>query len=375
MDKQLTERQAFLVLNGLSGVGPVTLRRLLDAYGDDPRAALDANAGSLQRIPGVGPEMARTLANWRQHFDLTKEEAALAKAQVSFHTTADATYPPLLREIYDPPIGLYKKGPLELGRKTVAIVGSRHTTLYGQGVARRLGSELARLGITVASGMARGIDTAAHEGALEAGGPTVAVMGCGLDIIYPPENIELYRRLERDGAMLSEFRLGTRATKTTFPMRNRILSGMSLAVIVVESDNSGGSMITARFAAEQNRQLFAVPGRIDQPSSRGCHQLIRDGATLLTSVDDVLEELQFSGEQLPLPMGDEATGKESALDLSHLDKSEAALYRVLSEKGILSADVLAEALQRPVHEISATLMMLELKKLVVKRADGTFEAR
>ena len=375
MKDKLSERQAFLVLNGLSGIGPVTLRRLLDAYEGDPCAALAASATSLQRIQGIGTELASTLANWQAHFNLEKEEAALAKAKVAFLTSSDAAYPPLLHEIYDPPIGLYKKGPLELGRKTVAIVGSRHTTLYGQGVAKRLGSELARLGITVASGMARGIDTAAHEGALEAGGPTVAVMGCGLDIIYPPENIELYRRLETSGAMLSEFRLGTRATKTTFPMRNRILSGMSLAVIVVESDRSGGSMITARFAAEQNRQVFAVPGRIDQPASRGCHQLIRDGATLLTCVDDLLEELQFAGEQLPLPMGGEDERTQGSLDLSGLDEAEARLLRVLSEKGIQSADVLAESLQRPVHEISAMLMMLELKKRVVKRADGCFEAR
>ncbi|MGE9292185.1 MAG: DNA-processing protein DprA [Puniceicoccales bacterium] len=380
METQLTRAQATLVLNGLSGIGPVTLRRLFDCFGDDPRVILGAGVSALRQVPGVGPETARLLANWSEHFDLSKEEEKLAKGGVSFIPAESAEYPPLLREIYDPPIGLYKKGPLEFSRKTVAIVGSRHTTLYGQGVARRLAGDLARLGICVASGLARGIDTAAHEGALEAGGPTVAVLGCGLDIIYPPENIELYRRLENNGAILSEFRLGTRATKNTFPMRNRLLSGMSLAVIVVESDNAGGSMITARMAAEQNRQVFAVPGRIDQPSSRGCHQLIRDGATLLTCVEDLLEELQFSGEQLSIPGLDgegSAEKKTTSSSAAAVDLSgdEARIYGYLREGGLCAPDTIAESLDLPMPSVAATLMMLELKKCVVKRADGTFEAR
>ncbi|MEM8549836.1 MAG: DNA-processing protein DprA, partial [Verrucomicrobiota bacterium] len=193
-------------------------------------------------------------------------------------------------------------------------------------------------------------------------------------VLNGDENIELYRRLENEGGLLAEFSLGTRASKTTFPMRNRLLSGMSLAVVVVESNDSGGSMITAKFAAEHNRQVFAVPGRIDQPSSRGCHQLIRDGATLLTCVDDLLEELQFAGEQLQLPVA-EAHTEASAVDLSALSEDEAKIYRTLSEKGICSADVLAETLGMPVNAIAATLLMLELKKCVVKRADGAFEAK
>ncbi|MBC2593138.1 DNA-protecting protein DprA [Ruficoccus amylovorans] len=390
MDKELTPTQATLVLNGLSGVGPVTLRRLFDHFGEDPRSVLAAGVSALRQVQGVGPEMASTIANWRSHFDLAKEEEKLARGGVNFIHTGSVEYPPLLKEIYDPPIGLYTKGPLRVGRKTVAIVGSRHTTLYGQGVARRLAADLARLGICVASGLARGIDTAAHEGALEAGGPTVAVLGCGLDIIYPPENIDLYRRLEKSGAIFSEFRLGTRATKSTFPMRNRLLSGMSLAVIVVESDASGGSMITARFAAEQNRQVFAVPGRIDQPSSRGCHQLIRDGATLLTCVDDLLEELQFAGEQLQMPgldatdeagvdgasaRGFSGSGQATEAQAGGLSGDEARVYRYLCESGLRGADDIAGALGLPMPVVAATLMMLELKKRVVKRADGTFEAR
>lgn len=385
METELTQAQATLVLNGLSGVGPVTLRRLFERFGDDPRALLGAGMRALQSVPGVGPETAGLLANWREHFDLASEEEKLAKGGVRFIHPGSADYPPLLKDIYDPPIGLYKKGPIRVGRKTVAIVGSRHTTLYGQGVARRLAGDLARLGICVASGLARGIDTAAHEGALEAGGPTVAVLGCGLDIIYPPENIDLYRRLEKSGAIFSEFRLGTRATKTTFPMRNRLLSGMSLAVIVVESDASGGSMITARFAAEQNRQVFAVPGRIDQPSSRGCHQLIRDGATLLTCVEDLLEELQFAGEQLAIPGLDDDAGagrsparggsSGSGMPAVDLSPDEARLLGFLRERGLCAADEIGETLGLPVPVVSATLMMLELKKCVVKRADGTFEAR
>lgn len=373
MGDGLSERQAHLVLNGLPGIGPVTVRRLLDSFDHDPRAVLSAKTISLQRVQGVGEESARTLTHWQEHFDLEKEEARLAKGGIRFIIPHDDDYPPLLKEIYDPPIGLYSKGPLAITRKTVAIVGSRHTTLYGQSVARRLGSELARLGICVASGLARGIDTAAHEGALEVGGPTAAVLGCGIDIIYPPENIELYRRIENEGALISEFKLGARASKTTFPMRNRLLSGMSLAVVVVESDRSGGSMITAKFAGEQGRQVFAVPGRIDQAGSRGCHQLIRDGATLLTCVEDLLEELQFAGEQLQMPLAGETDSPATpAVDLT---ETEAQVFQQLAEKGLLSADELAESLSLAVNEVAATLMMLELKKCVVKRADGTFEAR
>ncbi|MDR1009715.1 MAG: DNA-processing protein DprA [Opitutaceae bacterium] len=378
----LTVQQAFLVLNGLPNVGPVSCTRLLEEFGGDPRAILSAGAQRLERVKGVGPAMSASIASWRGHFDLAREEERMAKSGVGFVTKADAAYPKLLREIYDPPIGLYRKGKYDFARPCIAIVGTRRTTLYGQAAAKKLASELARLGFCIVSGMARGIDTAAHEGALLVSGKTAAVLGNGIDIIYPPENLGLFRRIEAEGAVLSEFPFGRRADRQSFAMRNRIVAGMCAGVIVVESDKAGGSMITAKFAGEQGRQVFAVPGRIDQPSSAGCHQLIRDGATLVTCVDDVLAELHYlEGLQpraIPPKAGDAAGAASagvSAADVAKLSADEAAVMACFAGGAMPTVDVIATQTGRPAGALSATLMMLELKRLIVKRADGTFEAR
>jgi DNA processing protein len=371
---ELTERQAFLVLNALPNIGPITLNRLLAELGGDPRAVFTAGRARLESVKGVGGVIASTLLAWREHFDLAREEERMARSGADFITTADPAYPKLLKEIHDPPIGLYRKGRYEFGQPCVAIVGSRRTTLYGQSVAKRFGAELARLGFCVVSGLARGIDTAAHDGALSVGGQTAAVLGCGIDIIYPPENLELYRRIEAAGAVLSEFPFSRRADRQSFAMRNRIVAGMSDATIVVESDVDGGAMITARFAGEQGRLLFAVPGRIDQNTSAGCHQLIRDGATLMTSVDDLLNELSYLDGLRPAPIG-EKPAEAAAGRPANLTADEAAVFECFRGGAMLSIDALAGQTGRAAAQLSATLMMLELKRLIAKRADGTFEAR
>jgi DNA processing protein len=299
---ELNEQQAFLVLNALPNIGPITLNRVLAELAGDPRAVFTAGSRRLEAVSGVGPVISATIAQWRDHFDLVREEERMAKAATTFITPRDPGYPKMLKEIHDPPIGLYRKGSYDFGQHCIAIVGSRRTTLYGQSVAKKLGADLARLGFCVVSGLARGIDTAAHEGALSVGGKTAAVLGCGIDIVYPPENLGLYRQIEEQGAILSEFPFGRRADKQSFPMRNRVVAGICQAVVVVETDVSGGSMITARFAGEQGRLIFAVPGRIDQNTSAGCHQLIRDGATLLTGVDDILSELSYLDGLRPQPI-------------------------------------------------------------------------
>jgi DNA processing protein len=374
MSFELTERQAFLILNALPNIGPITLNRLLGELGGDPRAVFTAGARRLEAVKGVGPVISATIANWREHFDVEREEARMAQGGADFITPRDPGYPPLLKEIHDPPIGLYRKGRYDFSQPCVAIVGSRRTTLYGQSVAKKLGADLARLGFGVVSGLARGIDTAAHEGALSVGGRTAAVLGNGIDIVYPPENLQLYRQIEENGAILSEFPFGRRADRQSFAMRNRIVAGSCAAVVVVESDVDGGAMITARFAGEQGRLLFAVPGRIDQGTSRGCHQLIRDGATLLTGVDDLLSELNYLGGLRPAPIADSAaTGEAPAL--AGLTEAEVAVLGCLRGGAMLPADALAAQTGLASADVSATLMMLELKRLIVKRADGTFEAR
>jgi DNA processing protein len=372
----LTDRQAFMVLNDLPNIGPITLNRLLAEFSGDPAAILRADRRRLESVRGVGPETSAALLNWREHFDLAREEERLGHAGATFITTRDDAYPRLLKEIHDPPIGLYCKGDCRFEGPCVAIVGSRRTTLYGLATAKKLAAELARLGFCIVSGLARGIDTAAHEGALSVpGGRTMAVIGTGIDIIYPSENLELYRRIAERGAVLSEFPFGRKADRQSFAMRNRIVSGMSEGVIVVESDVDGGAMITARFAGEQGRLLFAVPGRIDQPSSAGCHQLIRDGATLLTSVDDLLSELNYLQGMRPAAVASAEQPDSAQRSNASLTDNEQQLIACFSGGGILGIDALAAQSGLTVPEVSVGLMMLELKKLVSKRADGTFELR
>ena len=375
MSGELSERQAFLILNALPNIGPVTLNRLLAELGGDPARVLASEPSRLRAVKGVGPVMAASVAGWRDHFDLGREEERMARAGVDFIVGPDPVYPRLLREIHDPPIALYRKGVYGLDRPGVAIVGSRRTTLYGQDVARRFAGELARLGFCVVSGLARGIDTAAHEGALDAGGRTAAVLGTGIDLIYPPENLGLYRRIaEEGGAVLSEFPLGRRADRQSFAMRNRIVAGMCEATVVVESDVDGGAMITARFAGEQGRLLFAVPGRIDQKTSAGCHQLIRDGATLMTSVDDLLSELSYLDGLRPGPVAPKPAEVAAGVP-PNLTPEEARVHACFAGGGLLGPDTLAGLTGLGAAQLSAILMMLELKRLLVRRVDGTYEAR
>lgn len=364
-----------MILNDLPNIGPITLNRLLQEISADPRDILTASKRQLESVRGVGPETSTALLNWRTYFDLTREEERLIKAGATFITSRDEGYPKMLKEIHDPPIGLYRKGSYLFTHPGIAIVGSRRTTLYGQSVAKRLAADLCRLGFCIVSGLARGIDTAAHEGALSVGGMTVAVLGCGLDIVYPPENLDLYRRIAETGAVLSEFPFGRKADRQSFPMRNRVVSGICEAVVVVESDVKGGAMITARFAGEQGRLIFAVPGRIDQATSQGCHQLIRDGATLFTSVDDILNELNYLDGLRPRTI--ETAGEASVLEqlLPQLDEKERRILDCFKGGAMLGIDELTMVTGLGSPEVSAALMGLELKKIVSKRADGTFEAR
>lgn len=375
MNGELTARQALLILNALPNIGPITLNRLLEELGGDPRAVLQSPVRRLESVKGVGPAISGTVVNWRDHFDLKREEDRMAKAGADFVIQNDAGYPRMLKEIHDPPIGFYRKGKYGFDHPCIAIVGSRRTTLYGQSVAKRFAAELARLGFCIVSGLARGIDTAAHEGALSVNGRTAAVLGCGIDIIYPPENLQLYRQIEASGAILSEFPFGRRADRQSFPMRNRVVAGICDAVIVVESDVNGGSMITARFAGEQGRLVYAVPGRIDQASSAGCHQLIRDGATLLTSVDDILAELNYLDGLRPSPIPLREKAGDDATAAAELSEAETSIMAFFSGGELLSADLLAEKSGQPVHEVAVLLMQLELKRLIAKRTDGKFEAR
>jgi DNA processing protein len=294
----------------------------------------------------------------------------MEKSGVAFLTGADPGYPALLGEIHDPPVGLYRKGNYTFENPCVAIVGSRRATAYGQSVAKRLGAELAQRGFCVVSGLARGIDTSAHEGALSVGGRTAAVLGTGIDVIYPPENLGLYRRIAESGAVLSEFPFGRAADRDSFPMRSRVVSGICEAVVVVESDMWGGAMTTAKFAGEQGRLVFAVPGRIDQSTSAGSNQLIKDGATMLTRVEDLLQEIQYQGGRRPAPipggMAEEPQndlGANEARILYHLrGGSPQTPVELIAQTGIAAVAV------------STALGLLEARGYVARRADGSYRA-
>jgi len=388
MEPMLSRSQALVVLNALPHLGPITANRLLEACGGDPVAVLTTDPAALRSVRGVGPVIAETLVAWRSHVDLAAEERGLRANRAIFLAAEDEGYPILLREIHDPPIGLYCRGRYEPAQTSVAIVGSRRTTQYGLATARRLGGELARRGFCVVSGLARGIDTAAHEGALDAGGRTVAVLGTGVDLVYPPENRTLTERIAREGALLSEFRLGRSADRQSFAMRNRIVAGMSAAIVVVESDVDGGSMITARFAAEQGRVVLAVPGRIDQPTSAGCHQLIRDGAVLLTSAEDVVDELSYLRGLRPGPIPDNPARGVVRVDRSEGDDipdgvdssagdsalpAEAAVLELFRGGAILATEEIASALGWSAERAMAVTLRLELSGSLIKRADGRNE--
>lgn len=364
----VTEREAYVALNAMNGVGPVTARALREAFGS-LAAALEAGREALLAVPGVGPETARRIREGARALELGGELAAAGEAGARLVTPLDGEYPEPLSRIYDPPLALYVRGTLEKrDRHAIAVVGSRRTTLYGMETAERLAYQLASAGFTVVSGLARGIDTAAHRGALKAKGRTIGVLGGGLAEFYPPENRELADRMAESGAVLSEFPMQRVPDKTTFPMRNRIVSGLSMGVLVVEAGLQSGAIITAHEALEQGRAVFAVPGRIDSAASKGCHQLIKAGARLVESVDDVLEEFGDLFRERPgageTPGAAAAAAPRPAPSLS--GDEEALMVRIREEERI-DIDTLTRAAGLPSARVSVALIGLEMKRLVRMR--------
>jgi DNA processing protein len=360
----MTSREAYIALNMVDGVGPIRVRALLDRF-NEPQAILSATKADLMQVEGVGDEVARSITSWREKVDLDAELTRIEKAAVQVVTRDDPDYPKNLREVYDPPIILYVRGTLsERDALAIAIVGSRRTTLYGQDMARKLAYQLGRVGVTVVSGMARGIDTAAHTGALQAKGRTVAVIGCGIDIVYPSENEKLANEIvEKGGALVTEFPFGVKPDRQNFPMRNRIISGWSLGTVVVEANLKSGALITASQAAEQGRQVFAVPGRADSILSRGTNKLIKDGAKLTEDAEDILGEFEYLLPKRATEQEEAASeggGTKPALVLS--DMEEKVMAQVGREETAIDEIIRASGLTTAC--VSATLLSLEMKRLV-----------
>jgi DNA processing protein len=380
--EKLSENQALMVLNALPDVGPCSARRLISHFRGDVRRIFSATAEQLRNIPKIDRLAADRIVNYRSFFDLAQEEEAITSLRGDFFGITHPNYPILLREIYDAPVGIYAIGKFDNFTRNIAIVGSRTNTLYGLETARMLAIELSKRGFCIVSGMARGIDTAAHEGALAAKGKTIAVLGNGIDIIYPSENAALYRRIAENGALISEFTLGRKADKQAFPIRNRLIAGLCHAVIIVESDRFGGSMITAKFANDYGRHVFAVPGRIDQPSSSGCLSLIREGATMLTSIDDIFDDLPYldlDSEQITMFTD---VGSGNRFFTNKLPRTseiscpmERKIYEVLIGEKSATLDSITLLSELPLHTALHALQMLELRGLAQKRYDGRFEVK
>lgn len=363
-------REQLILLNLIPGVTSVQWTRLLEAF-ESPEHLARATVQELQQVQGIGPAAAQRITQGCRDRQALERELVLAdRAGVAIVTLADAGYPEPLRQIPDPPLAVYIKGSLSPSDGiAVGVVGSRHPSAYGLQTAERLGHDLARHGVTVVSGLARGIDGAAHRGALKAAGRTVAVLGNGLSGIYPPEHRELAEQVMQQGAVLSEYPMAAEALPAHFPRRNRLISGLSLGVIVVEAAQRSGALITADCALDQNREVFAVPGPISAQTSLGTNTLLKQGARLVTSVEDVLEELQLVPQVMPVRgvaehAPDDAPDDAPDNALGALPRREQQILACLQTTEPRYIDAIAEAAGVPVAEVSSVLLQLELKRII-----------
>jgi len=373
--------EKWLKLIRADGVGPKTFAKLLSHFGSIDYA-LGASASQVAKVDGIGPKTAEKIAATRDKTNTYNELKLAENLGVSIINLHDKRYPPVLKRTYDPPPVLYIKGSLTpADNLAIAIVGSRRCSLYGREHASRFAHLLASAGVTIVSGMARGIDTAAHHGALAASGRTIAVHGSGLANIFPPENKNLFNLIAQSGACISELPLRYEPLPENFPPRNRIIAGLALGTIVIEAAPRSGALITAAVALDYNREVMAVPGKIDSPLSKGPHQLIKQGATLVESVEDVMDALGYIGEQLMEHVSEAAkkatqTMETPLFDLSKLNLSEAEriVYNCLSKEPLHIDQIIAEVDLAP-GRINASLISLRLKGLIKQLPGSLFLRR
>ncbi len=361
----MTPTEACIALNMLPTMGPVRLRKLLEVFGT-PDRILSAKREALRQVEGIGREVVDQISNWETLVDLPAELQRVREFGATVITADSPVYSRQLREIHSPPIVLYVWGELtERDQHAIAVIGSRRTTHYGLESAKKLSYQLAYAGLTVISGLARGIDTAAHQGALAAKGRTVAVIGSGLAKLYPPENAALAEKIRSgNGAIISEFSMEIEPDRQTFPMRNRIISGWSQGLLVVEAGANSGALISVAQALEQGRNVYAVPGHINAPSAIGSNRLIQQGAKLVMDASDILDDLQILlPETKPSPQA-------AVRALPELSEEERRVYEAIRETET-SIDDIATKADLPSGTVSSTLLRLELKKLV-KQLPGKY---
>jgi DNA processing protein len=352
--------EACIALNMLPTVGPIRLRKLLEIF-KEPQQILAAKRGELRKVEGIGNEVADQISNWESTIDLAAELQRVRDFGATVITQASPSYPKSLREIHAPPIVLYVWGELEdRDHHAIGIIGARRTTHYGTESAKKLSYQLAYAGLTVISGLARGIDTAAHQGALAAKGRTIAVIGSGLARLYPPENAALADKIRSgNGAIVSEFSMEIEPDRQTFPMRNRIISGWSHGILVVEAGLNSGALITAAQALEQGRSVYAVPGHINAPSAMGSNRLIQQGAKLVMDASDILDDLQILlPETKPSP-------EAASRPLPPLSEEERRVYDAI-EATETSIDGITLITKLYSATVSSTLLQLDLNRLVIQ---------
>jgi DNA processing protein len=357
----------WIILNMIPGVGSSTFRRLIKFFGS-PSAVLNTSLKELAMVRGLTPSVCQSIIDHRASIEVDEELRLIEKHNCNIITIEDQTYPSALKAIHDPPPLLYIKGELtEADSNSIAIVGTRNASPYGKMASEKLSNQLASRGITVVSGLAHGIDTYAHNGALSAGGRTIAVMGNGLDIIYPSENAKLFDAIVNSGAVISELSMGTQPRRGMFPQRNRLISGISLGTLVVEASRQSGALITADLALEQGREVFAIPGPIYSEESKGTNWLIKQGAKLVDSVEDILEELPSHSFQ----QTDDNIKNEDAIVESQLPQDEGTIWKVIGSSPIHIDDISRQS-GLPIFKVCSILVMLELKGLVQQLSGKMF---
>ncbi|MBW2567867.1 MAG: DNA-protecting protein DprA [Deltaproteobacteria bacterium] len=347
----------WFALKSVPGIGNHLFKRLIDKF-KSPHLVFEASSDDLLKVDGITDRLASAIRRHQIPEHVKKDFDSVVESSCRIVTMLDPDYPPLLLEIPDPPPFLYVFGKLDSSIMNIAIVGSRNATPYGLSTTKRLCNDLALRGITIVSGMARGIDTAAHEGALMGKGKTIAVLGSGFERVYPAENIKLFHKIAENGAVVSEFALKTEPEAYNFPIRNRIISGISLGTVVVEATRKSGSLITARLAAEQNREVFAVPGSINSFKSIGAHTLIKQGAKLVEHAQDIIEELS------PLIQAYAADDKNKKMDkLPPLSSEESLVLKELGPYPV-HIDEISRNISMEPGKLSSILLRLELKEIV-----------
>lgn len=360
----MTEIEELIQISMVKGLGSVTYKSLIERFGTS-KSILSASNSSLQQVNGVGPKLSENIINASKNNNAEKELELAEKNNIKIIPYYSDDYPRSLKEIYDPPVLLYVKGDIvEADVLGIAVVGSRGSTYYGRLQAERLSGSLSQIGFTIVSGLARGVDSAAHKAALKAKGRTIAVLGSGLGNIYPRENKALAEKIIENGAIISELPILTPPDNRNFPPRNRIISGLSLGVLVVEAALKSGSLITAKWALEHGKEVFAVPGPIDSAYSKGTHKLIKEGAKLVECTDDIIEELGPLAESLETRNGVEVQDLRSL----RLNGQEAKVFTVLSNFP-MGIDEIITATKLPASVVASTLMILEIKK-AVKQLSG-----